>query len=191
MYKKLCPDDRLATGHIICIRSGVFIVPTTISPLYLFLELLVLRILLLRLEAGNLSLAGGRCSISLIEGIAIVDHHVERTRHHVAEFEVVGEEHFHTGPNGIFETHCAFGHLHVSVGFVEGSINVCTVFFRHLEDLGEEKVEEVLILIVAEVDEVEGFVLELETEISLFGAEALFLEVFFEFVAKCHILLLF
>ena len=64
---------------------------------------------------------------------------------------------FHTGPNGIFETHCAFGHLHVSVGFVEGCINVRTVFFRHLEDLGEEKVEEVLVLIVAEVDEVEGF----------------------------------
>ena len=92
MYKKLCPDDRLTTGHIICIRSGVFIVPTTISPLYLFLELLVLRILLLRLEAGDLSLAGGRCSISLIEGIAIVDHHVERTGHHVAEFEVAGVE---------------------------------------------------------------------------------------------------
>ena len=162
----------------------------------LFLELLVLcilrlRLLLLRLEAGDLSLSGGRCSISLIEGIAIVDHHVERTGHHVAEFEVVGEEHFHTGPNGIFETHCAFGYLHVSVGFVEGCINVRTVFFRHLEDLGEEKVEEVLVLIVAEVDKVEGFVLELETEISLFGAEALFLEVFLEFVAKCDILLLF
>ena len=33
-------------------------------------------------------------------------------------------------------------------------------------------------------------VLELEIRNQSFGAEALFLEVFFEFVAKCHILLL-
>ena len=90
-----------------------------------------------------------------------------------------------------FKTNGTFGHLHIGIRLVQRSINVCTVFFGHLEDLGEEEVEEVLILIVTEVNEVEGFVLELETEISLFGAEALFLEVFFEFFAKCHILLLF
>ena len=127
----------------------------------------------------------------MIESIAVVDHHVECAGHDIAEFEVVGEEHFHTCPNSVFKTNGTFGHLHIGIRLVERSINVCTVFFGHLEDLGEEEVEEVLILIVTEVDEVEGFVLELETEISLFGAEALLLEVFFEFFAKCHILLLF